>query len=134
MAQYCCRSIVHHVFLGCRELAVALYNFIDGVEQILLRDSLSPGSDGVHASLSTHRPVCGGGETAKWLKLILPAPALAKGPSPASRPSLNGGESQFSWHAAHRAKNIFCKNFAKRVMRNAGQRILPEGGRFCPPT
>ena len=49
-----CSSVVDHVLAGGRELAVALDDLVDGVEQVLLADALPASSDGEHAGLGAH--------------------------------------------------------------------------------
>ena len=49
-------SIIDLVLLGRREFAVAFDDFLNGINQVLLRDALPPGADREHSSLSAHAP------------------------------------------------------------------------------
>ena len=55
-------SVEDHIFLSGTELGIALNYLVDGFHQIFLRDALSSGSDGEHASLGAHTlDICAGG-------------------------------------------------------------------------
>ena len=48
------KSVVNHVLAGSTELLVSLDDLVDSLDQVLLCDSFSSGSDRKHTSLRAH--------------------------------------------------------------------------------